>query len=188
MKSGSFAYSMLFLAYWFCAAAGAQEQLRAIELKEENGFLHLEISQLSVRSTGADSIEIVGEGKLDTAAQRVRIEVQPNSFPPRAGVTHTEKSCTVTFDEKLFRRLAERLHIALPATSIRLSPHSFDAVVEEGTVESVETKPLKLLLIDLISEELYSEWYLTINIQRKKIVFAEKNNQYREPFVTTFLR
>lgn len=184
MKNRLTTYTFLALNILLCSLVLAQESLGSIEFRENDGFLKVEVPLHSFFVRSNDTIEIIGKGKLNESAQQVRFEISSNKAVRREGVTHTEKSCNVSFDEGLIRQLAQQLSV--PLSSLNLTSHNFDVAVVEGDIANVERTPVKLLLIELENEDLYSEWYLAVDIPNKKILLSEKNNNYRQPFVHAF--
>ncbi len=186
MKAILITLSMLCLPLLSCAVA--ESQAGAVDFEEENGFISLKIPLLSLKAVERNKIEVVAEGRLGRSVQRIKFQIEPNILAPRDGVTRTESSCTISFDDDLFRAFAARLKTSLSPTSLSLRPHTFDAQIVDGTLASVNKEPLKLLLIDLVHDDKYSEWYLSLDVQNQTIALSEKNNEYREPFVTTFIK
>lgn len=182
------AYAVLLFSGFMCSIVAAQESPRRIEIKEENGFQAVAIPLLSFKKDDSGSIEIIGEGQLNGSSQRIRFQIGSNESAPKKGVTHTDKSCVVSIDEKLFRALAEHLSVTLLSSGITPKPHSFDLVEVEGTLDNAPKLPVKLEIIDLVDDDTYSEWYIAFDVPKKSILLSEKSNQYREPFVTTFAR
>ena len=85
-------------------------------------------------------------------------------------------------------RAAKHLSVSLPASPIKLKPRSFDLLETEGSLELAATAPVNLELLDLVEDEVYSEWYLTIDVPKKSITLSEKNSEYRQPFFNAFTR
>lgn len=186
MRKSYISYSKYLMFFLLSPFVYAETKLPEIKIVEKNEYLNIAIPLSSYNEKEHEQIEIIGDGMIDGKGEKIQINIMSNRSPERKGVAHTEKACEININENFLRFLSKRLGI--PLSSHQISPHTFDVVIEEGSLSKIHQTPLTLLLIDLERDENYSEWYLTVDLQKKILTLAEKNLQYREPFVNAFIK